>query len=396
MRVLFVAALPPERSSMIGRILPLAAETRAAGHDTEVLTLSGRTKPPYVAAEETEGVRLRTVGPALRATEISRPSFRTTLTRFLAGRAALTRALLRTPADTVVLAKPQFQNTQAVLAAMRSRRVPLLLDVDDREAYASRVPPFLRWYASALETRAGQHADAVTAASPALAAHMRMVNPAARVSLLPTGIRIPASLPPARLRERLNIPREERVILYVGSLSLSSGHRVDTLISQFSVLHSHFPDIRLVLAGDGVDAQRLRTVAHALRPKPHTVRFLGRFRPPEDLALAAEADLLVDPVDRSPANEAKSSHRTMLALATGTPIVTGNVGIRPFLLPTSLHARCLYNPDTPSELPTALARALDPGFRAQFQKETAGLVNQWTWPTLGKQFVTLLESLAHT
>ncbi|MDP3685892.1 MAG: hypothetical protein Q8R32_03610, partial [bacterium] len=120
---------------------------------------------------------------------------------------------------------------------------------------------------------------------------------------------------------------------------------------------------------------------------------LGRFTPPEDIAIAREVDLLVDPVDRSLANEAKSSHRVLLALATGTPIIAGAVGIRTHLLPPTLHATCLYDPDNASALAPVLARGLEPHTKHQFRAQTRDLVDQWTWPVLGEQFVRLLESL---
>lgn len=398
MNALFVAALPPERSSMVGRILPLARATARAGHQVRLLTLSGRAAPPFTETRMVDGVSLRVVGPNLRATSNTAPDAVTTWRRFRAGRAALARTLAALPADVVVLAKPQLQNTPPVLDALATRPYPLVLDVDDLEGTASRLPLPLGWYASWLEHRALRRAVAITACSPFLAEYARRVNPRATVEFLPTGIDLPASVPPARLRDRLRLPGGAKIILYVGSLSVASGHRVDALVDAFARLLTldALPEAHLVLAGTGLDAERLRARAGDDLPLSTRVHFLGRFTPPEDLALAREANLLVDPVDRTAANEAKSSHRVLLALATGTPVVAGNVGIRSFLLPPILHADCLYEPNDPNALWRALTRGLDPALGDRFPRATAGLIENRTWHTIGPHFVHLLESVART
>lgn len=375
---------------MRGRTLPLVAALTRAGHSVMVFTLSGQRQPPFVAEDNQSGVSVKTVGPNLRATDASWPGFWTTVSRFRQGHRALRDALSDAKADLIVLAKPQPQNTSAALEHAKTLRVPLIADIDDLEAYASRLPWPVRRYVASLEARALRRALVVTACSPFLVEHARRINPAARVELLPTGIEVPKDVPPIRFRERLSLPAEARVILYVGSLSRASGHRVDHLLDAFAVLRE--PETYLVLAGGGTDADALRARVRSLPGAvSQRVHFWGSFSPPEDVALAREVNLLVDPVDASVVNAAKSSHRVMLALATGTPVIAGNVGIRPTLLPPSLHAVCLYTPEKPGDLTRALRRGLDPGFRALFERETKHLAHQWTWQELGKRFVRIVE-----
>lgn len=396
MRVLFVTALPQERSSFLGRTFPLAQALHRAGHNVDLLTLSGSATPPFENEETREGIVIRTCGPNLRATHIQALTISEVLRRLRLGRAALTAELTRRTADVVVLAKPQLQNTQPTLSFARERRIPLVLDADDFEPAASRFPLPVRWIMAAVDRRAARSATAISACSPFLVEHYRRLNPRAHVEFLPTSIAVPPFVAAARLRERLGIPADAKILLYAGSLSLSSAHRVDQLLVAFAQLHSAAPRINahMVIAGDGLDEQRLKTTADSLVHSPSSIHFLGRFTPPEDIALAREADLLVDPVDNSVTAEAKSSHRMMLALATGTPIVAGNVGIRTFLLPEALHADALYDPDDPGALASSLARGLDQNYRTRFREQTAGLIDQWTWETLGKKFVSLLESLS--
>ncbi|TSC72444.1 MAG: hypothetical protein G01um101438_528 [Parcubacteria group bacterium Gr01-1014_38] len=395
MRVLFVAALPPERSSMVGRILPLAQEVHAAGHAVEILTLSGARRGPYTERRDVGGIRLRTVGPALRATDEIHPHPVRTFVRFLMGHTALARALATAKADVVILEKPQPQNTFPALSFAQRVSVPLVLDLDDLEAEASRLPALFRWAFARLESQAVEHAAVVTVASAALAEHVRALRPRVRMELVPTGARLPPTIPNAHLRERLGLPADAKVILYVGSLSIASGHRVDHLLDAFAKLAHTMPNVHLVLAGNGLDEQRLRATARSLPPAAN-IHFLGRFTPPSDFALAHDADLLVDPVDRSLTNQAKSSHRVLLALATGTPIVAGAVGIRPLMLPPALHVTCLYDPDDPDALRAALARGLHESVRDHFRLYTADRIHPWTWPVLGPRFVHLLQSVARS
>ncbi len=392
MRVVFVAALPPERSSVIGRILPLGAAVQAANHSVEVLSLSGNDRPPFARTTERLGVRVRLVGPSLRATSTKTPSVHDTWYRYRAGRNALTQALRNTRADVIILTKPQLQNAPPVLAYARRNGVPLILDADDLEGAASRFPPVVRWYAERLEKASARAAEIVTACSPFLVHYFQEQSPKTRVEFLPTGIDIP-TVPPSRLRERLALPSDARIILYVGSLSIASGHRVDLLLKAFTRLADRtIGKTHLVIAGDGIDEGSLRRDA-AQSVARDRIHFLGRFTPPEDTALARDVDLLVDPVDATPTNEAKSSHRTMLGLMIGTPIVTGNVGIRPSLVPPALHGECLYNPASEETLDRALIRGLEPAFRENFRKHAAGLSEQWTWKVLGTSFVRIVESL---
>lgn len=396
MRILFVTSLPPERSSFVGRTLPLARALHRAGHKVEILTLSGKTQPPFTETIDVGAGVIRVVGPNLRPTAVPLPPFRTTWQRLRAGRRALADALTAQRADVVVLAKPQLQNIGPAIAFAARARTPVFLDADDFEPAASRFPALVRWFMVALDRRAARAATVVTACSPWLVTHYQRLNPRARVELLPTGINVPTDIPPARLRERLHLPADATIILYVGSLSIASGHRADALLEAFSGLHETYParGPHLVLAGDGLDVGKLQSMARELGPAAQRIHFLGRFTPPEDLALAREVTLLVDPVDASPPNEAKSSHRVLLALATGTPIVAGRVGIRKLLLPPTSHPWCLYDPARPGDLAEKLAAALHPSCRARFETETAGCIKSWTWSTLGKQFVTLVESTA--
>lgn len=382
---------------MRGRILPMARALVRRGHETEVLTLSGTPQPPYASSDLDAGVVVTTVGPNIRATGTGRPGIAETHRRWREGTSALTRALSDRDAEVLVLAKPQLQNTRPALSWADKHHRSILVDSDDLESLASRTPFPLSWWASRTEQRALASARTITACSPYLVAYARRSAPSAQVELIPTGLEIPQEITAARLRERFPIPADAPLLLYVGSLSISSGHRVDRLLDAFELLApTALPTTHLVISGDGLDADHLRTRVLGLSMLAARVHFTGPFTPPQDIAMAREADLLIDPVDASPVSAAKSSSRMMLALATGTSIVAGNIGIRPTLLPRSLHAMHLYDPRSLSDFVSTMRTALQPEQRARFAEDTALERDRWTWDRLGPQFVTAVEHTEKT
>lgn len=385
MKALFVATLPPRSPTIIGRTLPLARAVEQHGHGVGIVTLGHNQD----GAGDT-GVPVRVVGPALRGPEAGRPPLPTILRRLHAGARALADALAKERADVVVVVKPHPQN---VWAARRASR-PLILDADDDERWASRLSWMERAVMARIERHAARRATLVTACSPALVRRFAADLRAPRVELVPTGIassRETASV--LNLRARLGLDARAEILLYVGSIALASGHRVDHVLEAWETLADERPALHLAIAGDGIDTNRIRERA-ARKRHADRIHFLGRFSPPDAEGMARQATLLVDPADRSPAAEAKSSFRTLLALKTGVPVVAGDVGVRRMFLPPSIHRWALYEPGNRDALLAGLREGLTKRAREEFQRETSGLWNQWSWDRIGARFTALLEEIA--
>lgn len=383
MRVTFAATLPAESPTIAGRTLPLAHALVRRGHAVNLLTLGTRE-----GSRQESGIVIAIVGPTLRGEADERPNFPELVGRLRRGARGLSHALRRSTADVIVLAKAHPQN---VLAA-HSVTCPLILDADDDERWASRLSRVERYVIGRIERHAARKAALVTCCSPALVNRYSIELRAPRVVLLPTGI-APSSVSTPDLRRALQLPPATPLILYLGSLALSSGHRVDHLLDVWDELATEIADLHLVIAGDGIDANRLR--AHAARLTfAHRVHFTGRFASGEAEGLARQATLLVDPVDRSPTSRAKSSSRTLLALLTGVPIVAGDVGIRRHFLPPTIHSWALYPPDHRDRFLQSLKHGLTEEAKAHFRRETTGLWQQWSWDRLGSAFASFVENLA--
>lgn len=87
-------------------------------------------------------------------------------------------------------------------------------------------------------------------------------------------------------------PAGPPVLLFVGRLIHDKG--VDLALQAFAALHEHFPDARLLLAGDGDERPALEALAGALGIWD-AVEFLGWVRPAEVPALMQRSSLLLMP-----------------------------------------------------------------------------------------------------
>jgi glycosyltransferase involved in cell wall biosynthesis len=107
------------------------------------------------------------------------------------------------------------------------------------------------------------------------------------------------------------------------------------------------PNIALTIAGSGDDEQSLRQEIAKRRLEKH-VRFLGRFSPHKAASLLKDTAILIDPIDNSLTQRAKSSYRVALAGSHGVAAVSSNIGIRPLLLPLHLHERFFATANDPA------------------------------------------------
>lgn len=383
MNILFLATLPPDRPTMVGRVLPLAREVQRHGHTVRVITLGAENGSSVLS-----DIPVDVVGPTLREGSSKRPPLTTTFDRLRMGTLALEHAIARTPADAIVLCKPHPQNVNA----LRNTDVPVILDADDDERWASRLSFFERWYMGHTEKKAVRRADLVTACSPYLVTRYTRQLRGKKVALLPTGIDEQEE-PAPDIRKTIGLPKETPIILYIGSLALSSGHRIDLLLNIWDSIAESHPDLCLVFAGDGIHQDVINAQARNCR-YGNRIHFLGRYAAGAAAGLARQASLLVDPVDSTKTSEAKSSSRVLLALRTGVPVIAGDVGIRRMLLPSSVHVWTLYSPDNPDQFRASIHHGLTPEARNEFERAARGTWEQWSWKHLGEQFVRLCEEIA--
>jgi len=192
--------------------------------------------------------------------------------------------------DVIHAHHPFLLGPAARRLARRTRR-PLVFTYHTRyEKYAHYVPlPLGLVQAAALRISAGfaAQADAVLAPSAVIRDELHARGVRAPIAVVPTGIDLTRFRPGDReaARRRLGVGAGEPLVLYVGRLDREKS--VDRVLSAFERVSSTIPAARLVLVGQGTEAERLRRMAASL-PGADRIRFLG-LRPHDTLAECYQA-----------------------------------------------------------------------------------------------------------
>jgi len=259
--------------------------------------------------------------------------------------------------------------------------------MDDYELTANQLTSL--WQRAAIhwsQTTALRLSQKIITASPFLEEYARQLKPSAHPTTLLTSLELPPTSTP------LTSDTTHPTILYIGSLSITSGHRIDLLPDILAGVRQKFPHITLRLAGDGDDVATLKQ-AFATKNLSSATEFTGRFTPKDLPELLKNVTLIIDPIDSSITNRAKSSYRAALAATLGLPIITSNVGVRDTWIPPQFHTRFFATPgDTASYQSKVIAALSDPLTQTQ-QDHFKNHAQTYTWAKIANTYYNHLKSL---
>jgi glycosyltransferase involved in cell wall biosynthesis len=244
----------------------------------------------------------------------------------------LASAAIRLGGDALHVCKPQPINGLAGVFAARVLGCPLYIDCDDYEGGGNR-------FGAAWQQRLVQLCeDHLPAQAAAVTVNTRFLQrryhglglPPARVTYVPNGIAAARLLPPnsrkvAALHSALGLGAAP-VVAYVGTLSQTT-HNVGLLLDAFALVARCLPAARLLLVGAGEDRVALEQRARQLGIGTRTL-FTGAVAPAAVPAFLALAACSVDPVADDAVAAARSPLKIVESLASGVPVVTGDVGDR--------------------------------------------------------------------
>lgn len=381
MKIAFCTTLNLNSSTLVGRILPLAEEL-AHHHSVHIIHLGpNTTHDPLV---------LKSVGdePFTRSAQGKQRLHGLALVIALKKIALRTAfALQRIQPDIVIIAKPLPHNTLGVaLYHFFHRSTKIFLDVDDFELTANQLTSLaqraaIHWS----ERKAAKLAQHIFVATPFLSDHFSQLTNSQKIPTL-----VPTGLDAALLTKLSELPTvSEPSLLYIGSLSTGSGHRVDLLPVILKQVRQQHPTATLTIAGHGDDETTLRT-AFEQAGLSTAVQWVGRFSLTEAPEFVAQARIMLDPIDASITQRAKSSFRTLVAAAAGRPVVTSNVGIRPQLLPSELHDRFFAEPANPQDYATKIIELLQNPLTENEQTSLKKHAAQFSWTELSKHYTKAL------
>ncbi len=160
-----------------------------------------------------------------------------------------------------------------------------------------------------------KHIHEFTAVSDAAAEYLRSLA-TVEVDIIPNGINL-SDFHPLSATAQLKAKKHAPTILYVGRLEKRKG--VSYLLTAFQLLRERQPDVQLLLAGDGVDREKLELQVTDLGLED-SVTFLGYVSEAKKIELLQTADLFC-----APALYGESFGIVLVeAMASGLVTVAGN------------------------------------------------------------------------
>ncbi len=225
-----------------------------------------------------------------------------------------------------------------------------------------------------------RHIDSFTAVSEAAAEYLLSLADVP-VEIIPNGIDL------KHFKKTAATPQKPanglKTILYVGRLEGRKG--VKYLLRAFAELEAREPNVRLVIAGDGVDREKLE--AEAVELGLRQVEFLGYIDEATKKQLLQTADVFC-----SPAIYGESFGVVLLeALASGLVTVAGdNPGYEAVM--QGLGKLSLVNPKDTSQFAHRLQLLLtDDDLRALWQKWAKDYVRQFDYPKIVDRYEAVYE-----
>lgn len=318
----------PEPCAASNRVGSLARVLAKCGYRVTVLTgmpsfPKGSFEPPYDSlrrCEEYDGdVRI-----LRRRARLAKGRFGGRFAYWISLASVLSWAAIAElePVDTVIVSSPPITMAIPALVAAWRHRAKLVVDVRDvfpdmglrlgvwKEGGA--LVRALNGFVSLLYRRAAM----IVAVTPTARASIlaRGVAPD-KVLLAPNGFEFAAGVP-------ARVPRNGKrtfEVVYAGNMGLATG--LDLVLDAAKLLIGD-PSIRILLAGGGVDAERL--VARIRDERLENVAFLGVLSRLESLELLARADATIIPLHGSLVDALPS--KMFDALAVGCPMVVSARG----------------------------------------------------------------------
>lgn len=373
MKIAFVTTQSIHGSTVIGRVVPLASQL-SKKFDVHILLHGASNRHP-------SEIKFHNTGQdPFTHTKKGKARYKGIHLIWLMGSNAIrifAKLLLVNP-ERVIIVKPLPENVLgASLWHILHPSKKIILDVDDYELTANKLTSLaqrgvIHWS----ERTAAKISSVIVTASPFLSDHFsQLTRGRKKIRMIPTGI----------TRHNINFKNHKpsHNLLYIGSVSLSSGHRVDLLPEIFYQVRQTIADTTLTIAGSGDDVQLLQK---KFKQMNLPVIWLGRFNNNYISQILQSSDIILDPIDASIANRAKSSFRILAAGLFGKAAVTSNVGIRPELIPSLLHESFFAEPESTNSYAEKIIKLLENPISSEQIISLRKKAREFTWDKLSSKY----------
>ena len=394
MHIALVLTQSLESPSGLGRYWPVARELAKLGYHVSVLAPHHDWTPAVPHHSVCDGVEVWCTGQMHVRKIGSRKEYFSPVQLLrvsLQGATNTARLIRHVQPDVVHLGKPQPINGLAARWTMLfNRRLPLFVDCDDLEAESNRVSgAWQRRTLAYFENSLPRRARGVTVNTRFMQQRLEGLGVAAhKIVYVPNGIDRKRFAGEALISRADKWPGDSAVslrILYLGSVELVS-HPIDLLLDAMALVHQAEPRASLLIVGGGADLDKLRTRVSERRQSEY-VCFLERVPPHETAAYYHAAHVTVDPVYDDRTAQARSPLKIVESLGSGTPVVTGDVGDRRWLLEAGA-AGILVRPGDPHALAEGLLKVLhDSDLRRCLQLGALQARQHFWWDALVKDWL---------
>lgn len=234
-------------------------------------------------------------------------------------------------------------------------------DIDSEAGRMARLPGPWKQLLRRHERRLARAADAVVTVSDPYAQILErvlgrpvdaVVRNAAVVEDLEAEVRPEDVVRSDRFHELFELPRDHRVVLYIGQVMRGRGLR--QLFEAISLVDK----ADLVVAGFGPDYERYRTIASAL-PHGDRIHFAGAVSPADIPEWTRGADVSAMPVQPDTLNHRFNTPTKLYdAIGVGVPVVASKLpGISPIVEETGCGVLC--DPTDPADVARAIRDIID-------------------------------------
>jgi glycosyltransferase involved in cell wall biosynthesis len=186
------------------------------------------------------------------------------------------------------------------------------------------------------------------------------------------------------------IPYRRRVAprpVFLSNRNLEPMYNVGCVLRAFATIQERLPDASLMVAGDGAEGARLRSLAAELGLR--NVEFLGRVSPKEMPALYDRADVFLNSpdIDNMP-------NSIIEAYAAGLPVVTTDAGGIPYIADHERTALLVPRNDHVALGRAALRLFDEPDLALRLADAgRAECLDRYVWPAVGARWEALYEEL---
>lgn len=339
-KITFLLTQSMESPGGSGRYFPLAKALTQLGHEVTIIALHHDYKNASRRHYVEDGVAVHYAGQMhVRKVGNEKIYYGTLALLWITAVSTLrlTWIALKTPSNIIHVCKTQPMNGVAAWIVHKLRRTPIFLDSDDYEAVNNRFngkwqQRIVAWFEDWLPT----FASGITVNTTFIGERLQKIGyPSDKIFLVPNGadratfeILKNTDTPEYlyKLRKKLQLTAKNKVVVYVGSMSLTS-HAVDLLLESFVDVVIQEPTAILLLVGAGEDFPHLQKLAQKLQLMDH-VRFVGKVPPIATPYYYALGDITVDPMRNSIQAESSLSLKLVESIAAGIPCITADIGDR--------------------------------------------------------------------